>query len=67
MAYNFLSHHLKLKAGNVPYKYGYDESFVNVLSKDELKNFNDKNPWPENTLVGYEAIIKYLGFSKKGL
>ncbi len=62
MAYNFLSHHLKLKAGAVPYKNGYIEDFVNVLEQDELKVFNEENPWPVNTLMGDDAILKYLGF-----
>lgn len=63
MAYNFLAHHLKLKSNAIPYKNGYDEGFVRVLPKDDLKVFTKDNPWPENTLMGDDAVKEYLNFS----
>ena len=65
MAYNFLAHHLKLKSNAIPYKNGYDEGFVRVLPKDELKVFTKENPWPENALMGDEAVMEYLDFMDK--
>lgn len=59
-AYNFLAHHLNLKANNIPYKDGYIEDFVKLLNDTDLKVFDDKHPLPKNALQGDEAVIKYL-------
>jgi len=58
--YNFFDAYLDLDAGKLPYKNGFDESFVTILSKDKLRVFNDKNPMPANALQGDEAVLKYL-------
>jgi dienelactone hydrolase len=58
--YNFFDHYLDLNAGKLPYNYGFDESFVTILSKDELSVFNAKNPLPTNALQGDKAVIDYL-------
>jgi dienelactone hydrolase len=59
-AYNFFDHYLDLDAGKLPYKEGFDESFVKILSKEELSVFDDKHPLPANALQGDEAVMKYL-------
>lgn len=58
--YNFLARHLKLSAGNLPYLYGFDESFVQIIAVDELRVFTPENPVPKNALQGNEAVISYL-------
>ena len=58
--YPFLAHHLKLKLGNLPYKNGFDESFITILPEDELRVFNDTHPFPANALNGNDAVLKYL-------
>ena len=58
--YNFFDQYLELDAGKLPYNYGFDESFVTILPKDELRVFNDGNPMPANVLQGDEAVLKYL-------
>ncbi len=58
-AYNFFGHHLKLNF-KVPYDDGYDESFVTILSPEELKVFNEHHPRPQNVLEGDEAVIDFL-------
>ncbi|MRH99765.1 acetylxylan esterase [Kriegella sp. EG-1] len=58
-AYNFFKHHLKLPY-NTPYNNGFDESYVTILSSDELKVFNDKHKRPTNALIGEQAIMEYL-------
>ena len=58
--YNFFGHYLGLNAGRLPYEDGFDESFVTLLSADELRVFNEKNPVPSNALQGDEAVLKYL-------
>ncbi|MEQ6119495.1 acetylxylan esterase [Reichenbachiella sp. MALMAid0571] len=60
--YNYFSHHFNLKYRNIPYSNGYSEDFVTILSKDDLKVFNDKHPLPKNALKGDEAVLKYLKF-----
>jgi dienelactone hydrolase len=59
-AYNFFDEYLGLDAGKLPYKDGFDESFVKILSKVELAVFDDKHPLPANALQGDEAVMKYL-------
>jgi len=58
--YNFLAHFLNLRESNVPFHYGYDESFVTVLPVDELRVFTNEQPIPGNALQGDEAVINYL-------
>lgn len=58
--YNFFDEYLGLNAGILYGEKGFDESFVTVLSKEELCVFNDKQPFPANALKGDEAVIKYL-------
>lgn len=58
--YNFFEHYLGLSAGRIFNKNGFDESFVTILTSDELRVFDDKNPMPANALKGDEAVIKYL-------
>lgn len=58
--YNFFDHYLNLEAGRLPYKNAFDESFVTLLSKEDLMVFNDQNPIPANTLKDDAAVIKYL-------
>jgi dienelactone hydrolase len=59
-AYNFLAHHLKLKANNIPYDDGYNEDFVKILKENDLRVFDDKHRLPQNALHGDEAVMKYL-------
>lgn len=58
--YNFLDHYLDLNAGRLPYKNGFDESFVTILPKEALLVFNEQNPMPANALMGDEAVMRYL-------
>lgn len=58
--YNFFDEYLGLDAGKIYNEKGFDESFVTVLSKDELRVFNAEHPVPANALQGDEAVIKYL-------
>lgn len=58
--YNFFDFYLDLDAGKLPYNYGFDESFVTILSKKELSVFNAKNPLPDNALQGDKAVTEYL-------
>lgn len=61
-AYNFFSHHLKLNSAAVPYKEGYKEDFVKVLSRNDLSVFNTDHPRPKNALQGNAAVMSFLGF-----
>lgn len=58
--YNFLGNYLGLNPGRIPYRDGYDESFVTLLSADELRIFNQQNPLPAHSLKGDEAVMKFL-------
>lgn len=58
--YNFLGHYLGLNAGRIPYSNGFDESFVTLLSADELRVFNEKTPIPAHALKGDEAVMNFL-------
>jgi uncharacterized protein len=60
VAYTFFAHHLKLDLDKIPYKNGFDESFITFLPEDELKVFTPEHPIPANALKGNEAVIKYL-------
>ncbi len=64
-AYNFLAHHLKLNANQIPYKDGYKEDFVKILPEADLKVFDTQHPMPKNALQGDEAILKYLNIELK--
>ncbi len=61
--YNFFAHHLGLNGKRIPYDDGYQEGFVTILSKDELKAFNENNPRPENMLKGHKAVMEYLNIT----
>jgi len=58
-AYNFFGHHLNLNI-KIPYDDGYDESFIKILSRDELSVFTEESPRPANALIGDEVVMKYL-------
>lgn len=58
--YNFFGHYLGLNAGRIPYQDGFEESFVTLLSADELRVFNQKNPIPVHALQGDEAVLNFL-------
>ena len=60
--YNFFGHYLGLNAGRIPYQDGFDESFVTLLSPDELRVFSEKNPIPDRALKGDKAVLEFLSF-----
>ena len=60
--YPFFAHHLGLRYKRIPYDNGFDESFVTILSPDELYVFNDSHPRPANALHGDKAVMAALGF-----
>lgn len=62
-AYNFFAHHFNLSRKAIPYDEGWDESFVTILSPEELMVFNDAHPRPETDLIGDEMVMKHLGFN----
>lgn len=63
--YNFFAHHLKLRAGNIPYENGYKEDFVTILPREELEVFNAENPRPEGILQGDEVVMQFLNVDVK--
>lgn len=58
--YGFFTRYLKLDDTSVKKNDGYNEDFVNVVSKESLMVF-EKNPLPPKSLKGDEAVMKYLG------
>lgn len=58
--YNFFGHYLGLNAGRIPYQDGFDERFVTLLSAEELRVFNDRNPIPLQALNGNETVMEFL-------
>lgn len=60
--YNFFGHYLGLNAGRIPYQDGFDESFVTLLSSDELRVFNEKNPMPTHGLKGDVEVMEFLNW-----
>ena len=60
VAYTFLAHHLDLNLDKIPYKNGFDESFITFLPEDELRVFTPEHPIPANALMGNKAVFKYL-------
>ena len=62
-AYNFFAHHFNLSRRSIPYDEGWDESFVTILSAEELMVFNDEHPRPKTDLIGDKAVMTYLGFT----
>lgn len=60
--YNFFGHYLGLNPGRIPYRDGYDESFVTLLSADELRVFNQAHPIPSSALQGDQNVLSFLGF-----
>ena len=61
-AYGFFAHHLNLSRKGIPYNEGWDESFVTILSPDELRVFNDEHLRPSNALIGDDKVMSYLSF-----
>lgn len=59
-AYTFLAHHLKLQINKLPYKNGFDESFINFLPEEDLSVFTKEYPMPANALQGNDAVLKAL-------
>ena len=59
--FRFFTPYLKLDDKSVAFKDGYKEDFVSILKKEELKVFNEKNPFPTNSIQGDEAVMNYLG------
>jgi uncharacterized protein len=62
-AYNFFAHHFNLSRRAIPYDNGWDESFVNILSAEELMVFDNEHPRPKTGLIGDEAVMNHLGFT----
>lgn len=58
--YNFFSHHLRLDSKSVSWNPTIDESFVTLLSSDDLRVYTLDNPLPVDALIGDESIMKYL-------
>ena len=59
-AYNFLGHYLGLNLRNMPYDNGYQEDFIQLLSRKELSVFNESHPRPKHALIGNQAVMEYL-------
>jgi len=59
-AYTFLAHHLKLQINKLPYKNGFDESFINFLPEEDLSVFTKEYLMPANALQGNDAVLKAL-------
>jgi len=59
-AYIFLSHHLQLDLNKIPYNEKFNENFATILDSEELQVFTEKNPLPENALMGDIAIMDFL-------
>lgn len=64
-AYNFFSHHLKLRSRDMFLDGVYKEDFVTILPPEKLKVFNENHPRPENLLQGDQAVMEYLGIGIK--
>ena len=60
VAYTFLAYHLKLNLSKLPYKNGFDESFITQLKEDDLRVFTRDHPIPANALKGNDEVLKYL-------
>lgn len=60
VAYTFLAYQLKLDIGKIPYKNGFDESFITILPEDDLRVFTPEHPMPANALQGNAAVLNYL-------
>ena len=60
--YNFLASHLNLDMAKIPYDVdsGYDESFVEILEKQELMVFSDKTIKPGSILKTNDEAIDRL-------
>lgn len=59
--YNFFRHRLGLNHAALPYEGGYQEDFVTILPKAQLRVWDDERPLPSNALQGDQAVIDYLG------
>jgi dienelactone hydrolase len=62
-AYGFFAHHLGLRRQTIPYDDGFDESFVTVLTPEDLMVFNAEHPRPTDAIIGDDAVMAHLGFS----
>ncbi len=60
--YPFFAHHLGLRYKSIPYKDGFDESFVTVLQPEDLHVFDQDHPRPSDALSGDRAVMESLGF-----
>ena len=58
--FDILDISMDVDARKLPYNYGFNESFVTILYKEELSVFNAKNPIPANALQGDKAVIDFL-------
>ena len=58
--YNFFAYHLKLNSGNVIWSPTINEDFVTILPENELRVYTQDNPFPDNALMGDDAIMDYL-------
>ncbi len=59
--YNFFAKHLKLNTDKVSWLPSISEDFVTILPEDQLRVYTEESPIPNDALMGYEAIMKYLG------
>lgn len=56
-AYRFLAEHLNLDLSKITNEAGeIDESFLQLLERNQLEVFTDENPMPENAVMGDEAV-----------
>jgi len=58
--YPFLARHLKLDLNKIPYKNGFDESFITILPEEDLRVFTAEHPIPVTALKGNDAVVKHL-------
>jgi len=59
--YPFFAHYLKLNTGKVKFNPAVKEDFVTILPENQLHVYTEKNPMPENALMGNDAVMNYLG------
>ena len=58
--YTFFAYHLNLDRGKVIITDGVQEDFVEILPQEALKVFTDKDPRPDDALMGYKTVIQTL-------
>ncbi len=59
--YKFFAQHLPLHDTKISNNDMQKEESIALLTKEELKVFNDAHPLPQNALMGDEAVTSYLG------